>query len=192
MSARIAHWFLLVALAAATVSCASAGSEAQARVETARNERKPELLIRKARAYASIGDATRAEDYLNAARESGGDERVIVRLLLDVCIGDRRYRAAVGYAEDFLRRHPRDRELRFLLATLHVALGNSSSALKELRAVLAEAPRNVEARYVLAVVLRDEVGDLDAADLEFREYLRLAPDGAHAEEAHGSLLTRLP
>src|SRR3954468_22868632 len=136
MSTRTARWLCLIALAAGSASCATAGSEAQARVETARKERKPDLLIRKARAYASIGDATRAEDYLNAARESGGDERVIVRLLLDVCISDRRYRAAVGYAEDFLRRHPRDRELRFLLATLHVALGSSSSALKELRMVL--------------------------------------------------------
>ncbi len=173
-------------------ACATAGSEAARRVETARAEREPELLIRKARAFASIGDATRAEEYLNAARASGGDERVILRLLLQVCVNDRRYRGAIGYAEQYLRRHPQDRELRFLVATLHVALGNTQGALKELRTVLTEAPQNVEARYVLAVVLRDELGDLDGADLEFREYLRLAPKGAHAEEANGSLLTRLP
>lgn len=194
MSIPLARWLCLAALlgGAGTSACATAGSEAQQRVETARSERQPELLIRKARAYASIGDATRAEEYLNAARASGGDERLIVRLLLDVCIGDRRYRAAIGYAEDFLRRHPRDRELRFLVATLHVAVGSSNHAMRELRTVIAESPENVEARYVLAVVLRDEVGDLDAADLEFREYLRLAPKGSHAEEAHGSLLTRVP
>lgn len=192
MSRRIVGWLGLAVCLAGLPSCASAGSEAQARVEVARSEREPELLIRKARAYASIGDATRAEEYLNAARASGGDERKILRLLLEVCIGDRRYRGAIGYAENFLRRHPRDPDLRFLVATLHVALGNSQHALRELRTVVAESPRNVEARYVLAVVLRDELGDLDGADLEFREYLRLAPKGAHAEEANGSLLTRLP
>jgi Flp pilus assembly protein TadD len=184
--------FVAIALCASTLSCASANAEVKARMATEKSERDPGLLIRKARAYASIGDATRAEDYLNAARESGGDERVIVRALLDVCISDHRYRAAVGYAEDFLRRHPRDRELRFLLATLDVALGNSGNAIKELHTVLTEAPNNVEARYVLAVVLRDEVGDVEAADSEFREYLRLAPGGTHAEEAQGSLLTRVP
>jgi Flp pilus assembly protein TadD len=192
MSQRGYGRYIAVLFLMLTASCASANSEVKARMATEKSERNPDLLIRKARAYASIGDATRAEDYLNAARDSGGDERIIVRLLLDVCINDHRYRAAVGYAEDFLRRHPRDRELRFLLATLDVALGNAPSALKELHTVLAEAPANVEARYVLAVVLRDEVGDMDAADTEFREYLRLAPRGAHAEEAQGSLLTRVP
>ena len=67
-----------------------------------------------------------------------------------------------------------------------------STVWRKTASARAESPENVEARYVLAVVLRDEVGDLDAADLEFREYLRLAPKGSHAEEAHGSLLTRLP
>ena len=181
-----------VLLCGLCLSCTSANAEVRARLATEKSEREPELLIRKARAYASIGDATRAEDYLNAARESGGDERVIVRALLDVCVGDHRYRAAVGYAENFLRHHPRDRELRFLLATLDVALGNSASAIKELNTVLAEAPGNVEARYVFAVVLRDELGDFEAADRQFREYLRLAPTGNHAEEAQGSLLTRVP
>lgn len=186
------HLFWVALSCGLCASCTSANAEVRARLATEKSERAPELLIRKARAYASIGDATRAEDYLNAARESGGDERVIVRALLDVCVADHRYRAAVGYAENFLRHHPRDRELRFLLATLHVALGNSASAVKELHTVLLEAPGNAEARYVLAVVLRDEVGDFEAADTEFREYLRLAPTGNHAEEAQGSLLTRVP
>lgn len=181
---------LLLALSAS--ACASHSSEVRSRMATEKEERRPDLLIRKARAFASIGDATRAEEYLNAAREAGGDERVIVRTLMDVCINDHRYRAAVGYAEGFLRRHPRDRELRFLLATLDVALGDSGSALHELHTVLEQAPDNVEARYVLAVVLRDEVGDVEGADNEFREYLRRAPAGVHAEEAQGSLLTRVP
>ncbi len=188
----LSRFVLALSLGLAAVGCASHGSEVQTRLATEKSERRPELLIRKARAYASIGDATRAEEYLNAAREAGGDERVIVRALMDVCINDHRYRAAVGYAEGFLRRHPSDRELRFLLATLDVALGNSSSALHELHTVLDQAPDNVEARYVLAVVLRDEVGDVEGADSEFREYLRRAPAGAHAEEAQGSLLTRVP
>ena len=193
MNARRFSWALVAAFCGLfPLACASHVTEAQARLATEKSERKPELLIRKARAFASIGDATRAEEYLNAARDAGGDEREVVRALMDVCINDHRYRAAVGYAEQFLRRHPRDRELRFLLATLDVALGDASNALHELRTVLDEAPDNTEARYVLAVVLRDEIGDPEAADSEFREYLRRAPAGVHAEEAQGSLLTRVP
>ena len=38
------------------------------------------------------------------------------------------------------------------------------------------------------MLLRDEFHDRAGADKHFREYLRVAPDGAHAEEAKGSLL----
>jgi TolA-binding protein len=38
------------------------------------------------------------------------------------------------------------------------------------------------------VVLRDSSADLAAADAHFRDYLRLAPNGTHAEEARQSLL----
>ncbi len=189
---RFSRALFALAWGLSALGCASRTTEVQTRLATEKSERKPDLLIRKARAYASLGDTTRAEEYLNAAREAGGDEREIVRTLMQVCIDDHRYRAAVGYAEQFLRRHPRERELRFVLATLDVALGDANSALHQLRTVLDEAPDNLEARYVLAVVLRDEIGDVEAADGEFREYLRRAPAGVHAEEAQGSLLTRIP
>jgi hypothetical protein len=45
----------------------------------------------------------------------------------------------------------------------------------------------VNAHYALAVLSRDE-NDPVGADKHFREYLRLAPNGPHAEEAQASLL----
>jgi hypothetical protein len=57
---------------------------------------------------------------------------------------------------------------------------------------LHDEPSNSNAHYALAVLLRDESADLSTADEHFREYLRLSPAGAHADEARGSLLQRVP
>ena len=113
-------------------------------------------------------------------------------LLIDVCIKDQRYRAALQYAQDHLRRHPRSYRLRFVEATLLSALGDVARAREELEKVLDVSPDHADAHYSLAVLLRDDLGNHLEADHHFRSYLRLAPRGTHAEEAGESLLEAMP
>lgn len=152
----------------------------------------PEALIERAASFSAAGDHLRAEQYLSAALAQGADERRVLPLLLEQCIADQRYRDALQHVEAYVRRHPADPAARFLLASLLLALGHTEQALQALEAVLAAAPRHAEAHYALAVLLRDSVGDAEAADRHFREYLRLRPRGPHVEEARGSLLASLP
>lgn len=179
-----------IALAALAVGGCSAGPGAAiaADVKTARAERTPEKLIARGRAFANVGDYTRAEQYLSAALESGAPSEVVLPILLKVCIAENRFRAAIAYAEPQLTTHPDDFRLRFLVASLYASVGETDAALEHLKRVAKSKPDYAEVQYAMAVLLRDAEHDLIRADTHFREYLRLEPGGRHAAEARGSLL----
>ena len=192
----MAHVLVVGALASSlgAVACAppTAGDKVKADLETMRSETTADKLLDRGKAFATIGDSTRAEEYLAAAIEQGADPKEALPLLMNVCITAGRYRAAAQYAEGHLRRHPDDVRTRFVLATLYVALGENQPARTNLERVVEQRPNDANAQYALAVLARDADNDLVDADKHFREYLRLDPNGAHAEEAKSSLLKRVP
>jgi tetratricopeptide (TPR) repeat protein len=167
-------------------------AELRAAGEIQQREARPDQLLDRARAFAAVADYTRAEQYLMLALASGAEEQQVAPSLIEVCIKDQRYRAAIQHAEQYLRKHPRQYRLRFVGATLHAAIGDVARAREELEKVLSVNPEYAEAHYALAVLLRDEIGNHSQADLHFRAYLRLAPRGNHAEEATDSLLEVMP
>jgi tetratricopeptide (TPR) repeat protein len=184
---------LALLFACSSVACArTPGAEMERRVEIAERESEPERLLARARAFAQIGDFTRAEQYIDAARLSGAESDQVLPLLLEVCIKDKRYRSAVQHTQDYLRKRPRAYRVRFMLATLYVGLAEADAARREFERVLREEPNHAAAHYMLALVLRDDLGHLGEADLHFREYLRLEPRGTHAEDAESALLQRVP
>lgn len=150
------------------------------------------IWLQHAHQLADAADYTRAEQYLNLAAKHGGDPAQVMPFLIDVCVRDQRYRAALQYAEEHLRRHPRAYRLRYIEATLLRALGDIGKSRQELQRVLDASPDYADAHYSMAVLLRDQLGSYVEADQHFREYLRLAPRGQHAEEADGSLLEAMP
>src|SRR5688572_18886803 len=95
---------LLVAglLACGCARGASPGSETPAEL-AAENERQVKQLMDRARAAYARADYTRAEQYLNLAREGGTNDAELTPLLIDVCVKDQRYRAALQYSEERLR-----------------------------------------------------------------------------------------
>jgi Tfp pilus assembly protein PilF len=163
--------------------------QAESRTEA---EQQVSMLMQRARLSASAADYTRAEQYFNLAMQRGGDPAQILPLLIDVCVQDQRYRAALSYAEDHLRKHPRSYRLRYIEATLLRALGEVAKSRQELQRVLEASPDYADAHYSMALLLRDELGSYLEADRHFRAYLRLAPVGQHAEEAGESLLEAMP
>lgn len=185
-------WFTSAGLALIAVSlgvgCVKAPQTEFAPGALADPASSAEPLLRDARAFGARGDHLRAEQYLNAALAQGASEQRVLPLLVRTCIADQRYRDAVQYLEDHLRRHPSDRSARFLLASVQFSLGHTELARKGFALVVAADPDQASAQYALAVLLRDDVGDLTEADRHFREYLRVSPQGEHAEEARGSLL----
>ncbi len=148
---------------------------------------EPQKLLEEGRAFAAVGDTTRAEQYFAAAIAHGADEGVVVPLLVKVCVRDGRYELAIDYAQRYTQKHPNDSRVRYVLGTLYAAIGDAGRARTELEFVVGAKPNEPEPHWALAKILHDQGKDPALADGQFREYLRLAPTGAHAEEARASL-----
>jgi len=170
-------------------SCASRPkTKIERDIETMHSESTADKLVARGRAFAQVGDMTRAEQYFASALERGADPNRVLPLLLDVCVSEGRYRVALDYAEPHLRKHPANYRLRFVVASLYATIGDSATAIEQLQQVAQAQPQHADAHYALARLLRDEEGDIVGADQHFREYLRLQPGGPHADEARASLL----
>ena len=153
---------------------------------------QPDKLIRDGLAFAAIGDTTRAEQYFSTAIAQGADEGKVVPLIVKVCVRDGRYELAIDYASRYARKHPNDIRIRYVLGTLYAAVGDAARAQNELEFVVQAKPADPEPHWALAKVLLNEAKDPALADNQLREYLRLAPTGAHADEARASLSNQEP
>jgi tetratricopeptide (TPR) repeat protein len=186
---------LVLVLASLLLACAptpGSAADVKARMATMKQEDTHDKLLDRGKAFASMGDTTRAEQYYAAAIAQGGNEPAIEPLLLSVCIADGRYRVAIEYAEQYLKTHPNDLRVRFVLGTVYEAVGDSASARLNLQTVVDAHPEDPDAHYAIAILFRDGDHDPVSADPHFREYLRLKPRGPHAEEAQASLLKSVP
>lgn len=157
----------------------------------ARTLTSPQELERRGQAWEAHGDLTRASEYYEAAVRAGADERTLVPALMRVYTASRRYRRAITAGERWLRQAPESVELRFLVATLLAAIGETTRAKAHFEEVLKQRPQMAAGHYSLAVLSRD-LGAPVEADAHFREYLRIEPRGSHAAEARASLLERVP
>jgi len=183
----------IVASLTSVLGCgpATPAEKAQADMQTMRTETTRDKLVERGRAFAAVGDHTRAEEYLAAALEQGADPKEVLPSLLEVCVQTGRYRSAIVHAENHLRRHPDDVRTRFVVGTLYAAIGETRDAKAALASVLEARPNEAKAHYALGVLARDSEQDAVSADKHFREYLRIEPNGSHAEEARGSLLKKV-
>ncbi len=156
------------------------------------SEASAEELFATGMASASGGDLVRAEQYLAAAGARGYDETKIIGPLVRVCVAASRLRQALLYAQPYLRTHPDDWRLRFVVAMIHLGLESVADARRELDRVVLAAPEVPEPHFALATLLRERLHDDAAARPHFERYLALAPTGAHADEARVALDTPLP
>lgn len=148
-------------------------------------------LVEQGRAYAEAGDSLRAQQYFAAGLKSGADETVVLPLLLRACVEERNYRFAAEVAEAALARRPADARLRFLAGAIYGSLGDTAHARTHLERAARELESDAEVQFSVGVFFRDEASEVSVADGYFRRYLAIAPNGAHADEARGSLMARL-
>jgi len=192
MSARVLSMAALVAIAAVAACAPTPQQRAKTDMAVIQRETTPERLQQRGEAAAMSGDFTRAEQYFVAAIKAGGDQRVLTKRLLVVCVNDSRFPAAVSYGEDYLRAHPSDTDIRYAVATVYIGIGELPRAIGELTRVVAEKPEIADAHYALASALHQQGDAMLDADKQFREYIRLDPDGQYAEAARASLLKSVP
>jgi Tfp pilus assembly protein PilF len=175
--------------ASMTAGCsATTGDAVEAQAKVVERETSVPNLVARGDTFASVGDMTRAEQYYATALAAGGDHAELVRKIIRVCVADRRYREAIVYAEDYLRKHPDDTAVRFALATLSLAVEDTDAARDALERVLTDSPSDADAHFAMATLLQGgEESDAAGAELHYRRYLELAPRGRSAAAARAAL-----
>ncbi|NOY89746.1 MAG: hypothetical protein GXP55_00960 [Deltaproteobacteria bacterium] len=173
------------------VGCGGIGAGDQARIPDPLADVPARDLFARGRVLVVHGDSIRAEQYLTAAMDRGYPEQEAMPLLIRACVSSSRLSSALGYAEPYLRRHPRDWSLRFLVATLQQGLGRTERARANLEQVIVDAPEAPEPEFVLAMLLRDDLSLDDEARPLLERYLELAPRGRHAAEVRAALAPSL-
>jgi tetratricopeptide (TPR) repeat protein len=171
--------------------CGRPAGQTAADQHKVREDRDPVKLVAQGKAYFEMGDSLRAQQYFAAAIKSGGDEREIFPHLLRACVAGKNYRLAVDYAEASLAKHPQDARLRFLTGALLGELGDTTRSRERFERAAEELPSDPEVQFTVGVFFRDNAVDVVNADRYFRQYLTLAPQGQHADEARGSLMARV-
>jgi tetratricopeptide (TPR) repeat protein len=183
---RLLPLTLATFVAAALLGCgaAGAGRHAAGTPDVTPRERAGELF-EAGRDAAARGDTVRAEQYLSAAIERGYDRGKALPVLLDACLSSSRLRAALAHAEPYLRDHPEDDALRYLVAIVHMGLGQTSAARMALDELLRRNEKNADAHLVLGIL--DSGSEPAGAREHFLAYLEFAPRGERAAEARSRL-----
>ncbi len=167
------------------VGCAKPEASPPAQTAAPKQPESAEDFYENGRQASARGDVLRAEQYFALALQHGYDRGKVVRSLVEVCVKSSRLRAALLYAEPYLRDHPDDHELRYLVAAIHWALGEGEIARKQLALLVHLAPTMGAPHYLLGVLDTEE--DPDKAVRHFEQYLEVEPRGSRAAEVRGRL-----
>ncbi|MBX3250269.1 MAG: tetratricopeptide repeat protein [Myxococcales bacterium] len=139
---------------------------------------------------AQRGDAVRAEQYIVAAIERGYPREEALPILLRVCIASDRLSSALTHAEPYLREHPDQWALRYLVATIYLGLDRADDAARELQRVIDDAPDQAVPHFTLGILEHERRGNHMTARALLERYLELDPRGRHAAEARSVLSAR--
>jgi len=142
-------------------------------------------LVSRGREAAGRGDAVRAEQYLSLAIEEGAERRSVLPELLRACLKSSHLRAALNYAEPYLLEHPEDDALRYLVATIHLGLGQVPPARRELGLLLQRNENSPDAHYLLGVI--DAALDIEAARQHFIVAAKYTSDDEQRTEVQSRL-----
>jgi tetratricopeptide (TPR) repeat protein len=137
--------------------------------------------------FEGSGDSDRAEQYYLAALRAGIAPDRAFPALIGVCVRAERFRTAAHYTEQYLGQSPANHHVRYLAATLRLALGQSNEALEHLQQLLAMNPTFAEAHYLAGVIYLSELSSFERADAHLRTYLKMEPSGKHADQARAYL-----
>lgn len=166
-------------------TCASMPEPAQRPIDAPQVYRdlSSEQLFARGVVLANSGQLIRAEQYLYLAAQRGYPEEKTLPLLIKICLSTSRLRTALNYTQPYLTRHPESWMLRYLVASILLALEQPMLAHNELARVVRDNPTHAPAYYLLAVISRDALHDDASAQRHFAAYLQHQPNGTHADEA---------
>lgn len=147
-----------------------------------RNPGSRELMGELAAVRLRLGDWVGAETMAKALRELDAGDALADRILAAAESGQSRYEESLRILEGLAGRSgERDAAMAALVST-YVRAGRPEKAEEFLAGVLADDPANLEALYLRAA-LREETGDMAAAEAAHATLVAAAPDNPRSHEA---------
>jgi hypothetical protein len=117
--------------------------------------------------------------------KEGAERPAVLPHLLRACLRSSHLRAALIHAEPYLLEHPEADALRYLVATIHMGLGQRSEARRELGLLLQRDENNPDAHFLLGIV--EATANPEAARVHFASVIEHSTDEEQKTEIRSRL-----
>lgn len=142
----------------------------------------PQSLLALSDFYYTTGDLNKAVAAYNTLYLQRPQDLVVKKKYIQLLIQTGHVDEARKLDDEILKASPGDSEALIYRSQMQISGGDVNDAVQSLQSVVANAPKNSQAHYVLGVALNRQ-GYVERAETEWRTALTLNPDDLDAERA---------
>lgn len=132
--------------------------------------------------YFLTGDLDKATAEYGALYQEHPKDLQVKKNYIPLLIQTKRFAEARRLDDEILKANPNDDDALVYQSQMQISEGDVNGAAQKLQTVIKNAPKNSEAHYALGVAF-EKLGNLESAEGEWREALRLRPDLVDAQRA---------
>jgi tetratricopeptide (TPR) repeat protein len=144
--------------------------------------RNPDSYLALSNFYFSTGDLEKAVAQYRTIYQLRPNDLQVKKKYIQLLIQAKRDEEARSLINEILKSTPMDDDALVFRSQLQIDSGDITNAAQTLEAVVTNSPDNIPAHYALGVALERQ-GNLDRAEKQWREALRLNPDFLDAERS---------
>lgn len=140
--------------------------------------------------YYTTGDLDKSVAEFHALYQERPKDLSVKKKYIQLLIQTKHYDEARSLDDEILKANPKDDDALVYRSQMQISSGDASGAVQSLQSVIKDAPNNIQAHYALGVAY-DKQDNLDQAESEWREALRLDPNLLEAQRAIADAAVRL-
>ena len=139
--------------------------------------------------YFTSGNLDKAMAEYSALYQEHPEDIQVKKNYIQLLMQKNRFDEARKLNDELLKANPHDNEALVSRSQIQISSGNLNDAIATLQTVIKNDPNNGEAHYSLGVAF-DKSGDLERAESEWIEAVRLRPDLVDAQRALAGVALR--
>jgi tetratricopeptide (TPR) repeat protein len=142
----------------------------------------PDSFLALSNFYFSTGDLEKAVSEYQALYQQRPNDLQIKKKYIQLLIQTKRDNEARTLVDEILKSSPKDDDALVFRSQFQIDAGDVNDAVQTLEVVVNGSPNNIAAHYALGVAFEKQ-GNLERAENQWREALRLNPDFLDAERS---------
>jgi len=142
----------------------------------------PESFLALSNFYYATGDLDKSAAEYRALYQEHPNDLLIEKKFIQLLMQANRLDEARTLIDGILKSNPKDDDALVYQSQMQITLGDVTSAAQTLQSVVKDAPNNIQAHYALGVAFQKQ-GNLEHAETEWREALRLNPNFVDAQRS---------